>query len=493
MVLTTADKTTDSKQNLLAGHHEPPYDSPPAYNTAQPSSSTANAGQPQLRIRPKPQPQYVHYQATPIVQHYHSYVPPVHVRLHERPCKRFIKAFVLAIVVWILLSTLIRRGHIGFDRFTGSAQPTAPRPSDGTVVACYGHAFSADASGSEWEDQPGHGARRTKSTLKLPLSTDDSLFFLTRGNSASGNIIFDEGETAGATVDVEWDPHTYSMASNPHLFQVCTLERHDRLQEATGLGVYMPDWARGGSHWSRFRVTLTITLPPGHLKNLKTETSNYAHDLRLSDEVVFDTVDLKGSNGAIIAQNLTADTIAAATSNARIVGSYTASDRLSLTTSNGLIDASVNLDGPSLILRTSNAAIKGTARLTAPNGRSAHRREVILKASNGVIDWTLATLPIGAQLSLDARTSNSQAHLTLPSTYEGRIQQSTSNAGTPTLDVDVRRADPDRRGREYVVTSVSSGKRERTDHVSWGGERASGQVKFSSSNGRVGVRVVDGE
>ncbi|KAH7098474.1 hypothetical protein BKA62DRAFT_712885 [Auriculariales sp. MPI-PUGE-AT-0066] len=323
MVLTTADKTTDGKLNLRAGHHEPPYDSPLVYNTAQPSSSTANAGQPPVASSsygqpiwsppiPEPtpyqhsaQPQYAHYQATPIVQRYHSYVPPVHVRSHERPCKRCTEAFVFAVVVWILTSTLIPLGHIVFDRLTGSAQPTAPGPSDGTVVACYGHAFSTDASRSEWEDQPGHGARRTKSTLKLPLSTDDSLFFLTRGNSASGNIIFDEGETAGATVDVEWDPLTFNMASNPHLFQVCTLERHDRRQEATGLGVYMPDRARGGSLWSRFRVTLTITLPPGHLKNLKTETSNYTHDLWLSGEVVFDTVDLKSSNGAIIAQVIT--------------------------------------------------------------------------------------------------------------------------------------------------------------------------------------------
>jgi len=45
------------------------------------------------------------------------------------------------------------------------------------------------------------------------------------------------------------------------------------------------------------------------------------------------------------------------------------------------------------------------------------------------------------------------------------MRQSTSNSGTPKLKVAEGLHDPAGKRREYVVTSVSSGKKEREDRV----------------------------
>jgi len=178
-------------------------------------------------------------------------------------------------------------------------------------------------------------------------------------------------------------------------------------------------------------------------------------------------------------------TLTLITTNSEITGTYNASSSLVLITTNGAVQTDTSV-GHTLSITTSNAPIHGPVSFIGKAGAF----DATLRTTNGPLDVLVPKLPVGAALSLDARTSNDVASLVLPASFEGRIWQSTSNSATPKLEVAEGLHDPAGKGREYVVSSVSSGKKERENRVGWGSERGSGHVRLTTSNGAVGVRIV---
>ncbi|KAH7096747.1 hypothetical protein BKA62DRAFT_644044 [Auriculariales sp. MPI-PUGE-AT-0066] len=500
VVVTPSDDTV--KQPLL--HQQPHIDAPPAYPAhnanaqahAQPAGPSYHGGAP-------PHPQYVQYHTTPPAAHAYSYthtpLPPHLIPHREPPWKRFLKAFGIALLIWFLVGLFTSSlADWGWGAVSQRWESTNPVAGDGAPLKCFVHTAGLERDGTDpqWHDSARHGvgSRSGRAELELPLSTEQALFFLTRGGTASGTVAIEDASDAHASalVTVDWDPSIKSTTASGYLFQVCELSRKDKEGGGRGLGIYMPDWSRDvGGIFAGFRVALVVKLPAGNITALSTETHNYSHDVHTSERVSFGKVELKGSNGHITVNTLHADSIELGTTNAKISGAFTVARALNLHTTNGQIQpqvvlGSTSVSTPTLNLDTTNAPITGTARLVDSTAFSA-----IVRTGNGKLDFAVTALPVDATLMLDATSSNSPASLVLPASFEGAVYQRTSNSGVPAFTYNVA-GDPKGRGRAYQHETISADKRERKDRVFWGKDdgHIDGQVNLITTNGRAGVEIV---
>jgi len=198
------------------------------------------------------------------------------------------------------------------------------------------------------------------------------------------------------------------------------------------------------------------------------------------------SVDASTTNGRI-SGTYSGSTLTLVTTNAVISGTYNATS-LTLKTTNGAVDVDTTV-GRTVTISSSNAHIRGPISFIG----DARSFDANVHTTNGAIEIRVPTLPLGAELGLDARTSNAGSGLTLPSTFEGSIWQYTSNSGAPSLVINLGMRDPSGRGREYTVQSVENGRRQREDLVGWGYERGAGHVRMKTSNGASAVRIVQGQ
>ena len=406
----------------------------------------------------------------------------------------------MGLLVWILVGILFSSiADRGISRTANRLRPpTSPVAADGVIQNCYGHGSHIVSSKTDgrWTEVPSANSRSRRASIDLDLGKAENaaLYLLTRGGSALGSVTF---EAVGVTVD--YDPRIYDF---PKVWQVCVLERGAE----RGVGIYFPDYERGSSTvaWHKFDVRATISLPKTHIAKFSTNTRNYAHILNAAEATTFGTLILRGTNTRIEATtpvnvasldasttngrvlgSYSGTTLTLVTTNAEITGTYNASSSLVLKTTNGAVQTDTSI-GHTLSITTSNAPIHGAVSFIVKAGAF----DATLHTTNGPLDILVPKLPVGAALSLNARTSNDVASLILPASFEGRIWQSTSNSGTPKLEVAQGLRDPAGKGREYIVSSVSSGKKEREDRVGWGNERGSGYVRLTTSNGAAGVRIV---
>ena len=530
-MITTDVSKGDPNQPLLS-REQTQEDAPPSYSAANgagpsagsmtyaqvasqpppaqaPASTTAHT-QPSYQASTHPN-QYAQYSATPPAAHrpVHVYNPagPPPPPPHEPAWKRFLKAFGVALLVWILVGILFSSiADRGIPRTVNRLRPpTSPVAADGFIQACYGngsHDGSSETDG-RWSEVPSANSRSRRASIDLDLGKAENaaLYLLTRGGSAACSVTFEEGSSAkaGVRVTVDYDPWIYDF---PKVWQVCVLERGAE----RGVGIYFPDFERGSSTvaWHKFDVHAIISLPKTRIAKFSTDTRNYAHILNAAEESTFETLILRGTNTRIEATTPVAvASLDASTTNGRVLGSYSgttltlvttndeitgiynASSSLVLKTTYGAVQTDTSV-GHTLSITTSNAPIHGPVSFIGKAGAF----DATLHTTNGPLDVLVPNLPLGATLSLNARTSNDVANLILPASYEGRIWQSTSNSGTPKLEVAHGLRDPAGNGREYIVTSVSSGKKEREDRVGWGNERGSGHVRLTTTNGAEGVRIV---
>jgi hypothetical protein len=80
--------------------------------------------------------------------------------------------------------------------------------------------------------------------------------------------------------------------------------------------------------------------------------------------------------------------------------------------------------------------------------------------SNGALDLSVPTSPVGSELSLTARTSNEPAAVRLHGAYEGAFSVATSN-----FESKVRRVDEEGDGRQVEYEGVGSGRGETKGYV----------------------------
>ncbi|KAJ7510499.1 hypothetical protein B0H11DRAFT_1959357 [Mycena galericulata] len=303
--------------------------------------------------------------------------------------------------------------------------------------------------------------------------------------------------------------------------KICLVDRKDG---ESGVGIFTPKYWRSRSRSDRLYFEVVLTLPEGtsplYINRLATYVSNFSHDLdSLKDIINFGEITLKGSNGKIHArtigaENATFTTSNAAvsadyllaqrtlvrTSNAAVSGQYFATDSIDLITSNGAIRADVALNASDsketkrLTMRTSNHAIQSTIDLATSSG-SGGSFSVKVYTSNGLLAPRLASAPLDSVLALDARTSNSRAVVTLPSTYEGDLAVSTSNA-VPAINFDSHKQDPrcndqpDCESRKRVLDSRVVTKGRAAGSVYWDREnRHRGRVTVQTANAAASISI----
>ncbi|KAH8115207.1 hypothetical protein DFH11DRAFT_1507787 [Phellopilus nigrolimitatus] len=445
--------------------------------------------------------------------------------------RRFWRAFAAALLIWLMLSMLVRSAlelaGVSRHHAHGGIATDWPEFARGEVGACVERTdwpaslsplqVDFEAQNSLTYDLPAKEKMNTppyhsQVSFALPAGAE-GLYLLSRGSLAHGSVRIEPAtsdtvsETDMATVDVRvgyWTPEALDRAS------VCRLARNSsgadaHLNDAQehGVGIFTPhNWRAGRPlrprDMLRFDVVLRLPAAPGRVyKKLETDFSNFRHGLAAG--LAFGALDLKTSNAGIAAENVDVQAGTLKTSNAPITGSYNTSSSLKLVTSNAIIAASVSMShagggssssrATELLLKTSNGAINTSIALSSPAGSPGFAIQSL--TSNAPNTLLFPSHSPSAPLTLTLKTSNARARAALHPAFEGAFALRTSAVfGAPRVEYDARVADPSGRARERGVEVHRAGKGRADGRVWWGewGERQGwGWAHLETSNAEVGL------
>ncbi|KAG8733758.1 hypothetical protein FRC11_002827 [Ceratobasidium sp. 423] len=440
---------------------------------------------------------------------------------HQKPTrraaatKRFCRAFSIALVIFLALAAL---KHILFDGYE-IVWDNNPRPEDGDVVSCSRSWFDfggSDAVSAQTDDElfgqtmiPGYPVFTASKSYTLPINK--SLHYIVaHGSLSSGVLNIRSSDTIDPNyVDVKvvaryWTKQALSYS------QVCELTRPEG---GVGLGIYTPSgrFSEGRGLDQRLSWTVTVTFPTTSraildLNAFATNVDNFRHSVEgLGDRVHFEHLSLKGSNGGIESDSLTASQATIVTSNSKISGKFSATDSLVLKTSNGAIDTDIDITNDdthkasSLELTSSNARVASRISLLTthdqrPQPKGGHFT-VKATTSNGRLDISYPTSPVNSLLDFKGETSNGSADIALHAAYEGTFAVSTSNS-----HVELDNEHPDdpsgkKRGR-IVHKDRGWSSKKISGSLFWGDEKdddrntETGRVIVSTSNGWARLRLL---
>ncbi|KAF7362448.1 hypothetical protein MVEN_00592400 [Mycena venus] len=452
---------------------------------------------------------------TPIGNTYAAYQPvytPGQLRLGESAGQRFCKAFLVAFGVWILASALL-----GSITASGAFEDYGPYPIPGDVETnhCV-TAWSGDIKNPTFPFFPYSAA--TSFEFSLPSKT---LVLLHKGGISNGHLKIRSSSEVTDKVRVNVKVNYYKAAVRDTA-QVCLIERS---KGESGVGIFTPKPWRSPPSTDRLSFDVELILPRAksvlNINALSTDVNNFSHDIDSLDGFYFNNLSLTVSNGEIQAAYLGSEKIALTTSNGNVAvdslvapvatlrstnggvsGTYAVVDSLDLQTSNGVVDVAVTFTGgrshkstKELTLHTTNNALNYIVNLGAASDKTGAFR-VKADTSNGKLTGEIVSAPLNSVLAIDTSTTNSQASLTLPSTYEGGFQVATSNAPVLVKRVDLNEQDPacdykqncKGRTRSFKTTTVT--KRSVTGYVHWDKKNANrGKVSLTSSNGATTLYV----
>ncbi|KAJ7170701.1 hypothetical protein C8R43DRAFT_875013 [Mycena crocata] len=334
-------------------------------------------------------------------------------------------------------------------------------------------------------------------SFDFPLPSE-ALILFSHGALSSGHlkITTSSASTSLARVQVTVQYHNTAVRDTA---KVCVIKRKNG---EGGVGIFtLKNWPTH-TNTDRLRFEVQLVLPRSsspsalYINNLTTDVHNFSQDVdALKDVINFGDIHLKGSNGKITVKSMVALNAALGSSNGPISGNYTVSDWLNLRTSNGPVKVNVGMIASdsnavkSLTMRTSNSLLESIVNLSTSSGFGGVFR-IKADTSNGRLATQITSCPVNSVLSLDAKTSNSAASVTLPSTYEGGFVLNTSNAEVWVNRVGDNVRDPSGRGRLLGVEVNKSNEGKAAGKVYWdrnNGDR--GDVTVRSSNGPVSLYV----
>jgi len=402
---------------------------------------------------------------------------------------------------------MMHHGHRGFDGHwlvNGGAEYPVP---DGVKL---GHCVSEDGwtpaltkfAGNHNKSSAlgrGHYPFASETTFEFPLSSS-ALSLISRGPFSAGNV------DVVTSPDQPKDKVTYRVTVRyfkeeiRDLAEVCSINRDE---DDHGVGIFTPSGPRYPSRRIRdtlyFETLVVLPEPEGDspliVKKFETDVPNTVQRFAdLNTKILFETLDIHGSNTPISVLSLAAIHGKIQTSSGPIRGVFNASDSLELRTSNSPIQVHVGLTShdksePLLIMKTSNGALESEISLFSSSSSSATETtltyHVEAKTSNSPLTINFATAPVGSTLDLDASTSNSPAKVSLHSTYEGIFNLSTS-IFRPQVVAAEEVEDPKGKERKRTVTIDRINGHNKVDgKVFWGDEEkseAEGVVKVHTSN-----------
>nr|GAT51526.1 predicted protein [Mycena chlorophos] len=482
----TAPKTPPKTTTPLLGEASA---APPAY-------APRNAPNPVTQVPPAGP--YVTYQPAGLVQ-----------RQTETARRRFIKALLVAVGIWLLASAFFgsiftgRRTHRNLQAIgTMSGYPV---PGGVDLHECT----------TEWTAGPYTPSSSTPYSsftafnFSLPSK---ALLLLSKGDLSAGHLRVSTGYKD--QVEVKVTVH-YNEEPVRDLAKVCLIKREEN---EGGVGIFTPRWRGGSRPWNyRLSFDVELVLPISKtsaqrfVNTLLTDVNNFSQDLEIWESFTFGNLTLQGSNGRIqspgtlVAHEATLKTsnakveirrlqsyaVSVQSTNGPITGTYETTGPLYLKTSNGKIDVGVTVksEGDSesipLTMITSNAALSAGIELRS-SSRQGGTFPVKAQTSNHALALSFNELPIDATLSLDGKTSNSRANVSLPTTYEGKFSVVTSNAPADVQRRNKNEPDPKGAKRTRTLTFDSVSKTRTKGTVHWDKDNANrGDVAVRSSNGPV--------
>ncbi|KAF7362450.1 hypothetical protein MVEN_00592600 [Mycena venus] len=386
---------------------------------------------------------------TPIVYH------PVSVQ--RRSAWRWLsKAILVAVGLWIVTSFFSSMDFIHKPHVQNLAQFEYPIPSDVQPHRCI-TAWPHEMKNPAFSSYP--YSAFTSFDFSLPSTT---LLLLSKGGLSNGRLKITSSPEITDQVRVNVTVNYYKAAIRD-LAKVCMIEREEG---ESGVGIFTPRPWRSRSYTDRLSFDVELILPLAksvrRINALSTDVDNFSHDVGSLIGFNFRDISLRASNGKIQAELLAAEKATLASSNAaitvdsldartagvrttngRVSGTYFVSDSLDLRTSNAPINVAVaghssDTKKPvNLVMHTSNGALDCVVDLDTTSSK-AGTFHVEAQTSNAGLKAEIASAPLNSVITVDAKTSNHQAIVRLPSTYEGRFLVSTSNA-----PVAVEQANPD--------------------------------------------------
>ncbi|KAF9268482.1 hypothetical protein L218DRAFT_853196 [Marasmius fiardii PR-910] len=208
---------------------------------------------------------------------------------------------------------------------------------------------------------------------------------MSRGSLSGGQLrVSTSGagaESSGAKIDVSITFYRWDVLSKA---QLCKIHRKG---EEVGLAILTPKWVPDWGHESRLHFDINLSFPGSPnsaraltVKKLETDLPNFSQDIdnTLKNNVYFQDLVLKGSNGYILAESIGAQNARIKNANAPVTLMTIAADNIDVRTSNGVINGHYVANG-TLKLETDNSPIKVDVDLTAPEQKAG---ELYLKTSN---------------------------------------------------------------------------------------------------------------
>ncbi|KAJ7342449.1 hypothetical protein DFH08DRAFT_963201 [Mycena albidolilacea] len=375
---------------------------------------------------------------------------------HRRtPRRRFLTGFFVAIGIWALFKTVHRREHKihwhGADNWAIAANMV--------LDGCVAPSNSVDA------------------TFEIPLSPATLSHY---GSSSSLSGILDITASSHLNDTAKITVHALRGADT----KACLVAG---AEGEIGVGLFVQQGFMDGSRgFGQNQRRSSPGKTPLELKGIVADLPNFSLNVRNLKEscdfgsAIFRTSNapinvkslaagharLSTFNGLITIESLKSPDLVLETSNAGISGTFNTSGTLQLTSSNAPIKVTINLESidptrpTSVFMRTSNARIAAKLHLlTVGHGRGGPFI-VSGTTSNGALDLSVPTSPVGNELSLTARTSNEPAAVRLHGAYEGTFSVATSNFGSQ-----VRRVDEEGDGRQVEYEGVGSGRGETMGYV----------------------------
>lgn len=414
--------------------------------------------------------------------------PPVVVVVREdrqRTNARFCRALFWGIVIWVLLSGLIRSyielisWHHGRHHHPWWSAPWEYQiPGDVNLDNC--------TPKEGWTDIRRHNRNtwRAETNFDLPL-TSETLYFLSRGDMSGGGaefLIDPELKEDQVHINVVI---RYTDDFLRDLAKVCEVSRG---KNENGVGIFTPHYfdgrPRNSYMWFETKIFLPSSASDYVIKNLETDLPNTVHELQDLSPYFFKHIQLRGSNTPITAASLHFQEASIQTSNGPIHGVYNTTDSLVLRTSNSVIDVEVGATAskdvaPKVVLSTSNSPFRANISLFSDTHSGEY--EVTTSTSNSPLSVSFLTQPVDTVLGFSASTSNSPASATMHPLFEGNFDVHSTLFG-PTVKFDPFYKDPSGRGRKRSV-SMDQNKRDIRGWVSWDESRdLKGHASLKTTN-----------
>ncbi|KAH9042745.1 hypothetical protein EDB85DRAFT_1916640 [Lactarius pseudohatsudake] len=376
-----------------------PIQNPSSRKANQPQMPPPPSGGPSP---PPPPPPYISPQSTN-----HYVVPPTFLVLPESGGKRFIKAFAVAVLIWLLTGAFVSSclDMFGVIRLGDTGLPEV---EDGDIDNC-----------------PSPFGSWSRASFSLPVHSD-ALYLVAHGALASGDLYVSESpEVKDVSVKV-FAHHRGSIALSRAT--VCQLSRGDG---QVGVGIFTPRrWYIPSRDTLHFVVEVKLPVSRGAILDLPM----FALDVGDISAFRFGDVSLRSTNSHIKVRGAIARTFNVHSTNGGISGAFNISNSLTIVTTNSPVSVKVGaLNGEpekptEVFIQTTNGHINaGITLMSNSSSGTGGAFGVSTHTTNSPIEVIYDDSPVDSVLKFDAASTNSRVHTALHRAYEGTFALATTN------------------------------------------------------------------